>query len=148
MSHNYGGVNVDFRFCCATYLITTFFWENIFSKCLMFLEDHVKAFRTHVVRASNSSWARRYPPSKIDEFRGNRGSESLCNSHIIPYWRSAVWAIKKNDDFCSPNQIHPWSLVFYQRTCLVFLCVVKYLKVWFCYWFWFFSSVWSPAGVS
>ena len=67
--HHNGGVNVDFRFCYATYLITTFFWENIFSKCLIFLEDHVQAFRTHVVRASNSSWARRYPLSKMDEFR-------------------------------------------------------------------------------
>ena len=37
-----GGVNVDFRFCYATYLITTFFRENSFSKFLIVLKDHVK----------------------------------------------------------------------------------------------------------
>ena len=78
-----GGVNVDFRFCYATYLITTLFWENIFSIFSNFLEDHVEVFPTHVVRAPNSPWARRYSTSKLHfQFYSVYGKWGYCHKSL------------------------------------------------------------------
>ena len=50
---------MDFRICVRTYRAVTFFWENMFLNFIIIIKDHVQGFTTHVVRASNSSWARR-----------------------------------------------------------------------------------------
>ena len=49
----------DFPSWYATYRVITFLWETILSGFFIFRKDLGKGFSTHVVRASNSTWARR-----------------------------------------------------------------------------------------
>ena len=64
-------MQAKFRFCVCTYRAVTFFWENIFSIGFFLCLKHALGFKTHVVRASNSSWARRYRRWKMTEFPKN-----------------------------------------------------------------------------
>ena len=69
--------------------------ENIFYEIVFFLKDQGKGFKTHVVRASNSSWARRYIASKLSKFREIHQSESLCNSRTATRLRFTVSDVNK-----------------------------------------------------
>ena len=53
----------------AAHRVVTFLWQIIFVLFSVSLKDHGKGFQTHAVRASNSSWARRYKSPKWVEFR-------------------------------------------------------------------------------
>ena len=54
----------------------------------MRFEDHALGFTTHVVRASNSSWARRWRPPKLGEFREN--------PDLVPDWGMRIWQKSQN----------------------------------------------------
>ena len=66
-----GVVQMDFRFCVCIYRAVTFTSGNIFENFFMILKVHVQGFPTHLVRASNSSWARIYGAPKLVTFREN-----------------------------------------------------------------------------
>ena len=98
---------MDFRFCYATYQIITFLWEYIFSNVFIFLEDHVQAFTTCVVRASNSSWARR-SLLMSDEFRENPVSGS-SGGHF--WW----YRIRSCSEYTRSTEVFAWVFSHIQR---------------------------------
>ena len=58
----------NFRLVRQLWDNTTFLWDNIFPKFHIIFQDLIKPFRMLVVRASNSTWARRYIVSKLRQF--------------------------------------------------------------------------------
>ena len=104
------GVKANFRWARHLCRAVTVSWKHIFQKFEIILKDEIKRFATHLVRASNSSWARRYLVSKLGEFRKFqeiRGSSTAVWDHC-PGFVSRC-------NTTSHRSKHHWELIFFTR---------------------------------
>ena len=106
----------------------------------MLCKVHAEAFATHLVRASNSSWARRYSTSKLDEFRKFHQSHPLCNRHTVGEMGLAVSAVPKRCFFS--EKLRPnWDKPRGKNIRLYMNCVREYSELMFLVKFSIFSSI-------
>jgi len=99
-----------------------------------------------VVRASNSSWARRYSISKLIKFRKSTNLRSVVTD--IQWW---VWdqlsQLLKFGDFFSEKLRRSWDPARGQHTCLYVLCVTKYSELMFLIIFSIFRTILGAQGL-